>query len=496
MKTFESLRNTIGRTSRTHRVLACTLAGLWLLRAFMLPLYPLCDPTEGRYAEIGRQMVVSGDWVVPRIDARAPFLGKPPLSFWATAVSVGLLGPTEFAARLPPYLSMLALAVATVTFGVRFGNTTTGLLAGLLLSTSVMPWVAAGTVFTDPLLALCAGGALMTFYATLMSRTLPQRRNWLGRGFFALLALGVLSKGLVAIVVWVLFRRKSTLVLESLPWLSGTAIFAAIAVPWHVMAEMREPGFLQYYFVGEHFSRFFVKDWSGDRYGSVHDSFPGMIWILALAATFPWCIAVPLALGRRRRSKVEEHAAGMAPDLKWLLAIHALFPATFFTLSSNVVITYVLPGIPAGCLLVGDALSRRSRQGNATGHGAPVPATRRFVPLACIVPAASILVLAFLAPRLTAGKSQRGVVEAIRRIDPAGEMQVVYYKLERPSAGYYLANAPTHADSGEELRAGLHDNTCNLYVVKRGHEDDMQAATRGLPLHLAANVGPFEVYSE
>ena len=99
-------------TRREWLWLAVLLAAA-VVRLATLPTYPLNDTTEARYAEIGRLMVVSDDWVTPRIELGTPFWGKPPLSFWLTALSFSLFGLSEFAARLPSLLLMLATAGLT-----------------------------------------------------------------------------------------------------------------------------------------------------------------------------------------------------------------------------------------------------------------------------------------------------------------------------------------------------------------------------------------------
>jgi len=82
-----------------------TVVAAFFVRLVSLGLYPLTDPTEGRYADIGRRIVESGDWVTPWLDKGVPFWGKPPLSIWMTGASLQWLGESAFAARLPHFLA-------------------------------------------------------------------------------------------------------------------------------------------------------------------------------------------------------------------------------------------------------------------------------------------------------------------------------------------------------------------------------------------------------
>ena len=129
------------------------LAALLVVRLASLGLYPVMDKTEARYAEIGRAMLSLGDWITPWYDTNIPFWGKPPLSFWATAASLGTLGVNEFAARLPHFLAALAVGGLVWNWVKRYDRqdalTTIALLAG-----SSLVWVAAGAVMTDMILLL------------------------------------------------------------------------------------------------------------------------------------------------------------------------------------------------------------------------------------------------------------------------------------------------------------------------------------------------------
>ena len=91
-------------SARLIRALWLAVGALLLVRLAAMALIPLMDTTEARYGEIARKMAALNDWITPWHDHGQPFWGKPPLSFWLTALSFKLLGVHEFSARLPHLL--------------------------------------------------------------------------------------------------------------------------------------------------------------------------------------------------------------------------------------------------------------------------------------------------------------------------------------------------------------------------------------------------------
>ena len=160
-----------------------------VVRLAVLPTYPLNDTTEARYAEIGRQMVVTGDWVTPRIETERPFWGKPPLSFWLTAISFSLFGLSELAARLPSLLLMLLTAWVVYDFARRTADREIGIAAAAIMMTTILGFVVAGAVMTDASLLLSTTLAMVAFWMAVVE----QRRIW-RYPFFVALGLGLLAR--------------------------------------------------------------------------------------------------------------------------------------------------------------------------------------------------------------------------------------------------------------------------------------------------------------
>lgn len=348
--------------------------GIWALLALLLVLrlaamagLPLMDTTEARYGEIARKMAALGDWVTPWYDVGVPFWGKPPLSFWATAGSLRLLGTSEFAARLPHLLCGGLIAALVWRFARRRGGAREALLAVGLLSGSALFFVSIGAVMTDTVMVLCTTAALYSFWFALHGASAAERRlqGWL---FFVAIGLGLLAKGPVAVVLtglpillWTVQQKRLRATWHALPWLLGSLLALVIAAPWYLVAERHTPGFMNYFLVGEHWHRFVTPGWSGDRYGHAHQVPMGTIWLYAWGALLPWSVLLPVAAWRWRQVAVQDEQA----SARLYLWLWALVPLVFFTAARNIIWTYALPALPAMSLLMARWLALRTARAEA-----------------------------------------------------------------------------------------------------------------------------------
>ena len=324
----------------TYVGLAAFVAVLWLAT---LSLRPLFNPDEGRYAEIPREMLSGGDWVIPHLNGIA-YIEKPPLQYWATALSLRVFGLNEFAARLYTALCALATLAVAGLAARRLWGAAAALRAAAVLS-SMLLFVALGQLLTlDMSLTLYMTCALAGFL--LAQSGGAAERRWMLLAWAAT-ALGVLTKGLVAAAV-----PAAVLVLYSLyardfaPWrrlhaAGGLPLFAAIAVPWHWLAARRLPDFLQFFFVHEHLKRYLTP--SADREEVWW--FFGAVFLLGSA---PWTLSAlrALAVGWRRGAPRGQ----FNPTL--FLWIWVVFVCVFFSLSDSKLIPYILPAMPALALLI------------------------------------------------------------------------------------------------------------------------------------------------
>ena len=374
------------------RWLWCVLALAALARLITLGSYPLTDTTEARYGEVARKMAELGNWVTPLYDYGVPFWAKPPLTTWLSAISMQVFGVNEFAARLP-YL-VLAVLIAwlvwawvrrLVSDGGQQAQWAVALLCGTLLYL-----IASAAVMTDLGLVLGTTLAMRGFWAAFedgrsrqphqahqanqahqadqadqANQALIPNEVWL---LFIGLGLGLLAKGPIAVVLsalpislWMLLTGNIKAAWQRLPWVKGLLVTLAIAAPWYVMAEIRTPGFWEYFFIGEHWKRFTVTGWAGDKYGTAHATQRGAIWLFAVAASMPWPALLPLLwLGRKKSLATQPHPPSPS-NFTLYLSVWAVAPCLFFTLSGNILWTYVLPGLPAMAVLAARWLSGDAR---------------------------------------------------------------------------------------------------------------------------------------
>ncbi|MDX1268612.1 MAG: glycosyltransferase family 39 protein, partial [Oceanisphaera sp.] len=246
------------RSSQFLRFLTGIIFLILVLRLFTLGAYPLSDTTEARYAEIGREMVATGNWITPQLDLGLPFWAKPPLSTWLTAASIKVFGANEFAARFPAWLLAIGVLLITYRLAHSLYDRPTALLATTVLASTGLFFGLAGGVMTDPSLGL----ATTLIMAGLILGLKEHSRLW-GNLMFVGAGLGLLAKGPIAIVltgfpvfIWLFWQKQWKAFFTDLPWLTGLPLMIAIALPWYLLAENATPGFLEYFFVVEHFMRF------------------------------------------------------------------------------------------------------------------------------------------------------------------------------------------------------------------------------------------------
>jgi len=338
-----------------HGLLILVLA-LVLFRLVSLGLYPLMDTTEARYAEIARKMVELNDWITPWFDYGVPFWGKPPLSFWMTAMSFKLFGINEVAARLPHFVGGMLVMWIVWNWALRRSRTE-AYYSVTLLGGGILFYISSGTVMTDMWLLLGTLLSMRGFWIAVNNRN--EAGSYQGWLFFIGLAMGLLSKGPIALVLtglpiffWLVFTKNFSRVWASLPWVRGSLLTLAMTVPWYVLAEIKTPGFLNYFLIGEHFQRFINPGWQGDLYGSAHYQPKGTIWLFMLVSWFPWSFLFPLMLVYLWVKRKLVRFPAENNDWYLYLLLWGFTPAIFFTVAGNILWTYVLPGVPGITLLL------------------------------------------------------------------------------------------------------------------------------------------------
>ncbi len=338
------------------------LAALWLLLLVLASLRPLAVPDEGRYGEIGRWMLTSGDWLTPRLNG-LPFFHKPPLLHWLQAISLATFGITELALRLVPALHAGLMLVALYLSARTISSEATARRAVIMLGTSLTFLVGGQYINHDMLVATWIGLAIWCFAHAFMAGEKPNAT--LARLGFVACALGLLSKGLIGIalpglvlLIWLVWTRQLKKVLY-LPWLSGLALFALIGLPWFVLAQQTYPDFFNYMFIGQQFNRYTATTYNN----------PQPVWFFLLALVllfFPW---VFFALGQVRRVTATTLVAkGVIASSWWRLCwVWVLAILVFFSLPNSKLVGYILPVMPPLALLAalgwGRVMAHRRRAG-------------------------------------------------------------------------------------------------------------------------------------
>jgi len=339
------------------KVILFTLLGQLLLSCF----YPFMDTTEARYADIARRMLDLGDWITPWFDDNFPFWGKPPLSFWVTLVGFKMFGLNEFGGRFFYWVTSLFVLFLTYQTARSFSKSY-GIYSIAVLLSSLLFYISSTAVMTD--MPLLLGGSLVLYAQIKSIHSEGANRNFnsllLGSG----LAVGMLAKGPIAIVMflsplffWVLIKDNFTTFQKGINFLLVILSALIISTPWFLMAELKTPGFLEYFIVGEHLNRYLVPGWKGDLYGVAHDFPKGTIIWFFLLATIPWSIIL-FFLSFKSNLKFPYTTAIYEPT-RLLLVLWVLIPLLFFSFAGNVIWTYMLPSLPAFAILITDFILKK-----------------------------------------------------------------------------------------------------------------------------------------
>ncbi len=316
-----------------------------IVGALLLMLYfaalgrpPLLEPDEGRYTEIPREMLARHDFVTPHLDG-VLYFEKPPLYYWLNALSIRLFGINEFSSRFwSAAFGLLGLGLAYL-LGRRCGGRAVGAWSALILATSLLYLALAHLAIIDMTLTFFFSLTMTCFWlAWEAAGGWKERLLWYG--MFLGAALTVLSKGLMgialpgAIAFLTILFTSGWAVLKRVPWVSGTLLFLAVALPWHVLAQIRNPDFFSIYIVREHFLRYLTP--VSDR----QEPFWFFLPVIVLGL-LPWSgllLGVPSLLGGLPLRRALRERRAVVFLLCW-----AGFLILFFSASQSKLIPYVLP---------------------------------------------------------------------------------------------------------------------------------------------------------
>ena len=328
--------------------LATLLLTVWVLLGAWIR--PLSLPDEGRYVGVAWEMVRSGDWLTPTLNG-LPYFHKPPLFYWLTAISIKCFGTVDLGMRLASMLAAALMAFAGMRLLARWHSATMARWYLLILAT--LPYFYLGSQFAnhDMLVAAFISSAVMFAADAMLSadHTQAWRRSMLLA--WACVALGLLSKGLIGIVLpagvmllWIALQRRWSWLMKLL-WWPGIILFAAIAAPWFVLMQLKFSQFFDYFFIHQHFERFTA---TGFNNMNPWWFYPVVLALLCL----PWSLLLPGQIKFTVGSETQQ-------ALRRLQWTSVLVVVGFFSLPASKLIGYVLPAIPAIAMLLADVVVTR-----------------------------------------------------------------------------------------------------------------------------------------
>jgi 4-amino-4-deoxy-L-arabinose transferase-like glycosyltransferase len=357
--------DTIPRTDRHDgprlRDIIVLTAVIGVFFSLFLGSRPLSVPDEGRYAEIPREMAVTGDWLTPRLND-VKYFEKPPLVYWLTAFSIKLFGLSEWSIRLAPALFALLGCLSLYVTGATLFSRRAGILSAIVLATSVLYYAMSRTIILDMPVTALITLSLCSFLIALRHPHGWKRRSLL-YVFYAGCGLTMLTKGLIGIVIpgmiialWMLVMNQWS-ILRSLYLPSGALLFLLIAAPWHILVQRANPEFFNFYFIREHFQRYLTK---------VHGRYkPFWYFIPVLAGgLFPWSAFLVQAV-RRALPRSWNDRKLHRETVFLLLWAGVIF--LFFSASSSKLAPYILPVFPPLALIIGKYLADAWEQGKIPG---------------------------------------------------------------------------------------------------------------------------------
>jgi 4-amino-4-deoxy-L-arabinose transferase-like glycosyltransferase len=300
----------------------------------LLAFLPLMEPDEGRYSSIPSEMNSSGDYVTPHLKGTV-YLEKPPLCYWATALSFKIFGENEFSSRLFSAICTWGCILLVYRMGTFFHGEKTGFYAAAVLTTSLFPFAIGRLNILDMPLAFFVSVSAWFGYRYFSDGEHRKRNIYL---FYFFCALAFLTKGLIGIVfpsaiviIWLLLAGRWREILRLFSP-AGILIFLAVAVPWLFLVQKANNDFLWFFFVQEHFLRYTTTMHSRNE--------PFYFYVpIIIAGTMPWW-AFLFKPAKESRAKL---LSLFEPTEKLFFFTWMGFIFLFFSISSSKLIPYIAP---------------------------------------------------------------------------------------------------------------------------------------------------------
>ncbi|WP_243301443.1 glycosyltransferase family 39 protein [Geothrix oryzisoli] len=332
-----------------------TLLALWFFLG-LLPLLvrPLWEPDEGRYAEVPREMLATGDWLTPRLNG-VLYFEKPPLQYWLSALSMKLFGLHGAAARLPLALASGLMIWAAWRLAKRLGARDAR-WAPFMAATGLLAFVVGQILTLDALFSAFLVAALAAFVEAVARRM--EGRGALGwtLAAFLFMAGAMLTKGLAQVILMggiLVFSlpfawkdaalRRAVLRTGFDPF--GWLLYLILVAPWFWLVDRANPGHAQFFFIHEHFTRFLTHEHA--RQGSNNWLLDKLYFIGILGVgLLPWLSATVLGLRRAWAFLMGRGPRSTDQLARWIVGaagVAFLWPLAFFSLSGSKLPPYILP---------------------------------------------------------------------------------------------------------------------------------------------------------
>jgi 4-amino-4-deoxy-L-arabinose transferase-like glycosyltransferase len=315
--------------------------------------FGLIGADEPRYAQVAREMLDRHDWITPTLAGR-PWLEKPPLYYWQAMAVYSIFGVSDVAARVPCAIDATLLVVAVYLFFLRFRR-------GVEIDAALITASSAGVI------GFSRAASMDMALASTFSIGMLAWWGWCESGkkiylalFYFFMAIGTLAKGPVApflagviVVAFLAVTKQWRRIIETL-WLPGVLLFCAVALPWYIAMQARNPQFFREFILEHNLARF-----STDLY---HHREPFWYYIPVTAmALMPWIVFVVAAFFRAVRGWWAKRNAGstesdLASQLSLFACCWLVVPVVFFSISQSKLPGYILPAVPAGAVLLADYL--------------------------------------------------------------------------------------------------------------------------------------------
>jgi 4-amino-4-deoxy-L-arabinose transferase len=378
----------------------------------------LYETTEGRYAEVGREMAVSGDWLVPTLDGR-PHLTKPPLTYWTIAASIEVFGAGTWAPRLPGALAFFLSVLLVAAIGRALFDRPTGTASGLVYASSLLPAMGCATVSTDMTLAMWELTAVLCY--VLANRPEARRPRLLVNGMWLAFGLAFLTKGppgllpLAGLLAFHLLARRPArriVVLEAIP------IFAVVGLSWFSYVSLTVEGQFGRFWSDEILGRV-----AGDALGRNTRWYKGPVVYVPtiLLGMGAWLVAgIGLIHARKLYlpSTLKERIRERGPAA--FLLLWFTIPFLVFLVARSRLPLYVLPIYAPVALAIGRFLARSAR-----------------VPVVALVMVIAIVALKAAAPLFQTRADMKALHGAIEVVAPEDTNVVIFGKANLHGLAYY-----------------------------------------------------------